>query len=119
MVRLYGTEKQVKFANDIRIVAIDALEKHKAIHQELEVYIDKAIKDLSCIGDSAYIINQLKEICYTRKHNERMAILIEYMAYSGAPAYYKLIDNIDSDVINTLKKFNVDYDVLKKLRYIH
>ncbi|MBQ9014230.1 MAG: hypothetical protein IJ094_11900 [Bacilli bacterium] len=118
MTGLYGTEKQIMFATDIMAVTIDALEKHKKLHKELESCINTSIKYLSYINDSGFIINNLKEVCYTRKHNERMAIIIEYMAYSECTAYYELIDKIDDDVIKTLEKFDVSYDTLKRVRYL-
>ena len=119
MIGLYGTEKQIKFAGDIKNIVIYTLEKYKEVYPNSLIYVNRAIADISMLSDAGYIINQLKEVCYTKKFYERMAIITEYMAYSSSPAYYRLIDNIDEETIKMLKYHNVDIEILKELRYIH
>ena len=119
MIGLYGTEKQIKFAGDIKNIVIYTLEKYKEVYPNSLIYVNRAITDISMLSDAGYIINQLKEVCYTKKFYERMAIITEYMAYSSSPAYYRLIDNIDEETIKMLKYHNVDIEILKELRYIH
>lgn len=120
MILLHGTQKQIKFANDIKSIVINTLKAHKEVNRALEEHINRAIEDIEHITDAGFIINQLKEVCYTKKHNERMAIIIEYMCYSASPAYWKLVDNIDKDIIDTIESLiDKDYDMLLKLRYIY
>ena len=118
MMELYGTEKQIKFAGDIKNIVIYTLEKYKEVYPDSLIYVNRAISDISMLSDAGYIINQLKEVCYTTKFYERMAIIPEYMAYSSSPAYFKLIDSIDEETIKMLNYHSVDIEVLRKLRYV-
>lgn len=91
---LMGSEKQVKWASDIRNISIELLEAKKKDRGDLGDYIDIAIENIENIEDAGYLINNLKDITYKKGETERFNTLIEWMEYTKHEDFKELLSGL-------------------------
>lgn len=88
---LQGTEKQIAWATNIRLVAIELLEAKKEVRGDLKDYIDMAIENLEEIDDAGYLITNLKDISYKKSNEDKFNILLDWMKYTKHEDFKGLI----------------------------
>lgn len=93
---MLGTEKQVKFATDIQVAVINTLKqyenenkKYKGINEAVEI----AIHNIEHIDKSWYLITHLKDVCYKKKHKERVNLIIDWMKETRNPDFEGVLDS--------------------------
>ena len=92
MMFMIGTEKQIKWAKDIKKASIKLLYSRK---DELGAGVYKAVENIENIMDSAYLINNLKAMTYIKDEDEKLKNLIAWMRYTEHSDFDKLLNDLE------------------------
>lgn len=106
---LIGTKKQIDWAEDIRYEAIELLEDKKETRGDLKDYIETAIINIEEIEDAGYLINNLKDISYTKNKEDKFKILVNWMEYTRHEDFKGLLFGLkhkQTDLVEEYKTFS-------------
>ena len=105
---MIGTEKQIKWAKDIKRTAVKLLYDNKG---KLGAGVYLAVNNIENINDAGYLIGHLKDITYKIHDEDKLEILINWMRYTDHEDFLILLGNVEIDytkkqqvVVNWVRK---------------
>ena len=105
MVSMYGTERQVEWADDIRSTMINVLRFLEASRPELFEDINKGMYELESEGDASWYIENFKYLTYEKSFTKKLGFMQDWL------------EDIEKEPSEAQNEYGFGYELLRYLDF--